>query len=942
MSLIFSITIAVEIIVLLSILYVGKIPDKIKQESYESFELNVLDSVNSIEDAIESKLHFEPIVDNITTEIINHFGSKGNVLTSSKTTQLNFISKIPEYLVSLMIATNSNGAYLILENNNEAIDNQLKKEGIYIAIDYNSIERLVQYNAIILSGEVDIDIDYINISREKEEFSFNLNDENDQFYSTIKNATLNDISEPYINYRFQEFLGEDVINITYPIVEDRNLVALIGVEISVSTLFKVFENNQKISYLLGYTENNDFQVKPIFTWNDSDRFITNGYIKLKTLPSIDKFYLLENDNTIASYVIRLSLYDGNNNPYNNQKWVFIGFISIDNLVGNANYVENVILLIIIISFAFGALMIYLITTKVTNPIKVLSEQVRNGSSDVTHYKKSNIEEINNLIISFEKLTQDVTNYSNKLTNAINTFLLGIYYYHNNEEEVYCTQPFLEMCGSKLQEGYIKKEEFDKLYNKLVNSYFDEKYHAYQLANGRWVKIDHKIESTFTLGIVSDITDNVITLRKMEEKLDIDGLTQIYNRHAFNKIVAKLIEKNPDKVIAIVMWDIDKLKYINDRYGHEIGDRYIIAFSDIIKTLENDGGIVARRSGDEFLGAIVGKSKKEISFLLSKIRHKINQSELEISSNISEKIRASFGIAWYPDNGKDLNSLLEYADKKLYQFKFEFGGLSNIINSDIDSSVNIYHFNKELSKIIDGDYITFAYQPIVDVKTGNIFGYEMLMRIFSDILNNPKKLIEIATENAKLNRVEELTFSRGFESYQLHKNNIKDRKIFINSIANEKISSKAFEEILEATNYCLDMLVVELVDLLSANPAIVKEKVDFLKSINSQVAIDNFKAENFSEAIISFPVDFIKVDISIIRDIDSSIENQNLLNKIVAFAKENNYKVIAVGINKYEELVAVINAGVDYVQGYYIGEPTVKPANIKDDISQVIRNLVNKD
>lgn len=601
-------------------------------------------------------------------------------------------------------------------------------------------------------------------------------------------------------------------------------------------------------------------------------------------------------------------------------------------------IEIIILIIITINLAFGLLMIYLITSKITNPIKLLSEQVREGASDLTIFRRSNIEEINNLILSFEKLIHDVLTYSNKLTNAINTFLLGLYFYRHNEEKVYCTQPFLDMCGSKLKEGYISKEDFQELHNKIVNSYFDEKFNAYQLPNGRWLKLDNKIESNFTLGIVRDISDRVFELRKMEEKLDIDGLTQIYNRYGFNKVATEIIETSPDKVIAIIMWDIDKLKYINDRYGHETGDRYIIQFANIIKTLENYGGVVARRSGDEFLGIIAGNNKKQVGDVLSKIRYLINNTVLEINNDITEKIRASVGIAWYPEHGTDLKSLLEHADKKLYQFKFEFGGLSNIINTDIESSVNIYHFNKELAKIIDGDYITFAYQPIIDVKSGEIFGYEMLMRIFSDILNSPKKLIDIASENAKLNHVEELTFTRGLESYHQNKPTIKDKKIFINSIANVKIINRVYEEISELSNSNLEMLVVELTSIMKASKEIVLEKISKLKSLNAQIAIDNFKESFINRINYGGDVDFIKIDISIINDIDASREKQHILAKIISYAKAHNYKTIAVGVKKYEELKVVIEKGVDYVQGYYIGEPTVKPANLNNNIVKQIKKL----
>ena len=89
-----------------------------------------------------------------------------------------------------------------------------------------------------------------------------------------------------------------------------------------------------------------------------------------------------------------------------------------------------------------------------------------------------------------------------------------------------------MCGSNLKEGYISKEEFNKIYEEIITSHYDKKYEAYLLPNDRWVKIETKFDSSFNLGIVTDITDQVIEVKRMEKELDIDPFTKLYNRIAF--------------------------------------------------------------------------------------------------------------------------------------------------------------------------------------------------------------------------------------------------------------------------------------------------------------------------------------------------------------------------------------------------------------------------
>lgn len=937
MTIIFSITILLQVTVLLSVVYFGRVPQKVREDAYQNFDKDVSVNIASFNDTISSEKVFNIYTQALVSLLNKHFPKFDTIASSTRGEQLNFIEDTPKFLIELISTTNADAAYIIVVDEDLEISDEFFQEGIYISND--NVFHDYQYTAKVMSKDLNVDLYNIYTEASNENFRIDTQDNDYKFYNQLAKNTDSMYQTTYFSTRYQEYLKEEVINLAFPIYDMYgNCVVIYGVEYSIADFIKSTRNSVDITYILGYTLNNNFIVKPSFTWGKENTDLTDGSITISSLPTLDKYYSLVNDNTYAISVNIIDFYSGVSNPYMNETWVILGFIESNELTASSTYIETVILVIIFLSLIFGAVTIYITVSKVANPIKVLSDEVRERpNNNYYEFTKSNIEEVNNLILSFDKLSYDILQYSNKITNAINTVLLGIYFYQD-DTKVYCTQAFLEMCDSKLKEGYIDRVTFDELNDHIVKSYYDKKYDAYQLNNNRWIKLETKVESSFTLGIVTDITDRVNELMKMEKELDIDGFTNLYNRIGFQKLATNIINEHSDKVIAVVMWDMDKLKYINDRYGHDTGDKYIMKFADIIRNLEKSNGIVARRSGDEFYAILYSDNKEEIIKELEKIRFLINHSSLEITSEIIEKLRASVGIAWYPENGKDLNSLLAYADKKLYQSKYEFEGLSNIVNTNIETHANLFHFNKELAKIIDGDYVTFAYQPIVSATTGEIFGYEMLMRIFSDILNNPKKLLDIARENEKLDIVEELTFKKGFESYQLNISNIKDKKIFLNSISNIKLADRAMNELLEITNNSLEMLVVELTNLLNADKQVVAEKVQQFKNLNAQIAIDNFKHEFIELINGNIDVDFIKVDMSIINNIESSKEQQEALEDIIRFARENNYKVVAVGISNYEELKIVINSGVDYLQGYYLSEPTVKPSNLKNEVILEIKKL----
>ena len=938
-SKIFAVTLLVQILILLSVLYIVRVPEKVRNDSFVNFDKNISESFLSVERALDWK---EPI-ENFYGFLRNHILAEPDALhliEGSKQDQLNFIKEYSKYLVGMLNGTQANGVFLIVENNDEANDGVIEREGLYIRSIASSYIYGKDYEIMIKSSDIDLDIGYVNEGVVEQNFKIDLSDDNSKYYTQLKNKRNYMVSgNGYYSTRNQIIFKEDVITYSLPIFDNKgNLVVVVGIDYKLSNFERIVPGHPDITYILGFSGNDSFVISPTLIWGKELDFDLNNKLKVETLPSLDKYYKFVDSKDLVISLNQIDLYDIIN-PYNNEQWVFLGIIGEDSLIGNASFVENTILAIIAISLIFGGVLIYLISIKIGKPIKVLSDQIRNRpKNDYVEFDKSNVEEINNLIRSFETLTYDVMQYSNKLTSAINVFSLGIYFYQQENDEVYCTQAFLDMVGSDLFEGNISRKYFDIIYHDILGSYFDDRLEAYRLGNDRWVKLEEKSSSSFTLGILTDITEQVDDMKRITKELDYDGFTKLYNRIAFQKNAKQIIYNNPDKSIAVIMWDMDKLKYINDRYGHDVGDKYIMEFANIIRELEKYDGIVARRSGDEFFAIITGTTKTEIINTLDKIKVMINKAEIEVEPGLYEKVRASFGIAWYPENGRNLESLLDYADKKLYQSKFEFNEFTNLLNKNNEPTYSLIHYNNELAKILDGDYITFAYQPIVDAKTGEVFGYEMLMRIFSDILTDSEKLMAIATHERKLLNVEELTFTKGFESYNVFKPNIKDKKIFLNSISNVGVAEKAFKEISNLNNGNLDMLVVELTNYLGANKDELKEKIDRFKSVNANVAIDNFKLEYISKISDELAIDFIKVDVSIIDDIENLKDKQKILEDIIDFARINNYKVIAVGVKNYDELKIVINSGVDYLQGYYIAGPTVKPSNIKEKVFLEIKKL----
>jgi diguanylate cyclase (GGDEF)-like protein len=595
---------------------------------------------------------------------------------------------------------------------------------------------------------------------------------------------------------------------------------------------------------------------------------------------------------------------------------------------------------IALTIAYGNFIVVLLIKYLSRPLKRICHDM--GAAvfgNTTKIPKTKIKELNFMIDSVEKLTYGALQYSTTITSAIDSFSIGIFF-SADREEVYCTQSFFDICELDEVEGYYTYEDFQSYYKVITECKHPDFASTYRIGESKWIKISSKEDELFLLGVVNDNTKQVLEIERLEKERDYDHLTKLYVRTAFEKEAEKHFENPEGKVMAVIMWDIDKLKSINDTYGHEYGDRYLIRFSEVIKTLTNYGGIVSRRSGDEFLALIVGASHMELIKIINEVRSKVQTNYVEVGENHYEKLKASMGIAWYPDDGSDLETLINIADFSLYEMKFNLTGLSQQNRVEFDPSIYKLHYNREFSKIIEGDCLTFAYQPIVSAKNGEILGYEMLMRIFSEIIISPRKLITIGKLYSKLHLIEDIAFNRAFEEYVSNLKSFKNRKIFLNSFSNVILTEKTLKKISKPFENSLDMLVVEFMDMDNSEEEVLINKSEIFKNLNAEIAVDNFDGNFENIEMADLDIAYLKIDISIIDSINTDLEHQNVLNNILDYSKTRNIKTIAVGVKNHEDMKYLINAGVDYLQGYYLGHPAVKPIEISSDLVKKIK-LLNK-
>ncbi len=759
---------------------------------------------------------------------------------------------------------------------------------------------------------------------------------------------------------------KDIKVITYsvPLLDENNKpYGVLGIDVSLDYLnsllnYREIDSNRKGSYILGIDDNNDMNFEQMTSTGAmvNKTIGDQQNIKLtdnKVYDSIYELKLPDSEKTTYACIKYLKLYNSNT-PFENERWAVIGIIEKDNLLYHSDRFRNMLTISLIISSLIGVIIVIIAAEKVTTPIINLAKDVTTSDPrQPLALRKINISEIDDLSSAIVVLSRNVLESASKLSEIIELFNMpiGAFEYKKGQSLVLCTETFFDVVGIEKPDKYdtyIDIEYFDKIIETIITykERSSDDIYIIKIADNKtkWIKFKILDQETRTLGVVSDVTQEVLEKQKIEFERDYDSLTNILNRRAFYNVVEKKIQKDDLKVGAFIMWDLDNLKYVNDTYGHDCGDEYIRIASLELKKFEDYGGIVARRSGDEFYAFLYGyEDKDEVRKIIKKIHTKMENTALNLPKNGKLKIRVSTGIAWYPDDAKNFEDLAKYSDFAMYKIKRTVkGNISEFNKNEYKKDLFLLNSQEDLNKLLDEELIKYAFQPIVDARTGEIFAYEALMRSQLKSLRNPLDIIKLATADSRLYEIERITFFKALESFVDNKEKFKNAKLFINSIPNQSLSNEDLEKFELLYGQYLDNLVVELLENENSNSDNTSRKRETIKKWNSKLAIDDFGSGYNNEAILlAITPDFVKIDMELIRGIDKDLNRQEICKNLISYANQRKIKVVAEGVEIKEELEKLIELGVDYLQGYYFSKPEFIPPEISEERIEEVLYINNK-
>ena len=275
------------------------------------------------------------------------------------------------------------------------------------------------------------------------------------------------------------------------------------------------------------------------------------------------------------------------------------------------------------------------------------------------------------------MVRSIRDNTNKLSQILDVAQvpIGVYEYNQRMRRVMVTSRvagILGLAGDEAKQLFADHALFEEHLEAIRQNPLSGEKGVYVLSGEpeRFVRLETYFREYSVLGLIVDVTEDIRERRRIEQERDIDLLTGLYNRRAFYRRMEELFG-NPNELgaCAMLMADADNLKQVNDRYGHQNGDRYLQGVARIFRSVCSEKSVLARLSGDEFAAFLYGCSnREELEALVERLRNVMNVETAELTGGESIPVRFSAGCAFYPEDGEDYGSLLKCADTAMYKVK----------------------------------------------------------------------------------------------------------------------------------------------------------------------------------------------------------------------------------------------------------------------------------
>lgn len=765
--------------------------------------------------------------------------------------------------------------------------------------------------------------------------------------------------------------GDDHSAIAYTIpliLDDGTVYGVLGVEILESYLQALLpgtelQNDSSGTYLLGVASNSsigkDDLTVSVISASPAANAPQQSYDQTLLLkPSKRGGY--QSDSPLGlchAAVAPLTLYN-RNAPFSNEQMLLIGSVPVSALYAFSGDVVRLLIIAVLVVLTAGLFSSLVLARKLSRPISRLSDEVahaRESRSSIPTLSATGIIELDRFSSAFTQLGREVLDTSTKFLRIMDmaSVELGGYELRSAPDSIYVTDNFFDLLGMPgVDADDLTVQSFRELLQRFERSCPHSPapdgamlYHI-RLPSGkeRYLRIETTHEDGTQVGLAEDVTANTLEKLRIEHERDYDTLTDLYNRRAFRRICAEFF-CSPEKLghAALLMFDLDNLKQINDTFGHDWGDEYIRLTGECFAKNAPARTVCARISGDEFNALFYGYNDQDtLRADICALKAALEQSVVQLPSGRELRVSVSGGVAWYPESSTNLITLRKYADFAMYQVKHSRKG--ELLEFDPEvyrTDLQERRCHEEFRRLINEELVTYHFQPIIDAKDGSVFAYEALMRVDLPTLHSPADVLRLAREENCLHEVERITFFRASSAYQTLENAgkvVPSALLFVNSIASQYLTPDELSEYSARYASILPRIVIEITEEEVLDPKALRIK-QTIRGSSGAFALDDYGSGYSNErSLLELSPNYIKIDLSIIRSIDTDANKRQIVSNTVSYAHQRGMKVVAEGLETADEVRTVLSLGVDLLQGFFLAMPQAEPGGASEESLAVIAEM----
>ncbi len=432
------------------------------------------------------------------------------------------------------------------------------------------------------------------------------------------------------------------------------------------------------------------------------------------------------------------------------------------------------------------------------------------------------------------------------------------------------------------------------------------------------------------GTVEDITERKDYQARIEQQANYDDLTGLANRSLLKDRLHQdiLAATTLGTQLAVLFVDLDHFKYINDSLGHQIGDELLKVMADRLRSCVRQWDTVARLGGDEFVLVYHGQSSAdEVRQVGERVLKVISEPWLVEHGEFH--VGSSIGVAMFPGDGVDAETLLKNADAAMYRAKESGRNTLQFFTAELNARMmERLAMERRLRRAVEREHLLLHYQPRVDMASGRIVGAEALVRWQApgEALIPPARFIPLAEETGLIVEIGRFVL----RSACLQARTWLDRGL-PPIVVSVNVSPRQFKQesfvasvaqALRESGLPAELLELEITEsMVMHDAARLIRMLEELRQLGVQIAVDDFGTGYSSLSYLKrFPVHRLKIDRSFVADVTGNADDAAIVRTIISLGHNLGLRVVAEGVETDSQLDFLRANACDEMQGFYFSPP----------------------